>query len=148
MGMERRKTNKWDRVLERYNYRCDICGVKLHRNKERYKDDDYCHFDHIVPKSHGGTSKESNMRAICKACNSSRGNRYGSHLIKLIKHNISETSVSKNKRIELLEGDLRHDLVTISELLELREFIESYYKNELAIIEKVISKHNVCKEES
>lgn len=33
--------------------------------------------DHIVPLSKGGTNTPSNVRVLCRRCNSSRGNRQG-----------------------------------------------------------------------
>lgn len=48
-------------------YRCSHCGKKY-----RKKDID---IDHIVPKSRGGTNDLSNLQALCRYCNRSKGNR-------------------------------------------------------------------------
>ena len=36
------------------------------------------HFDHIVPRNHGGTDDETNLQALCSFCNSSARDRYDS----------------------------------------------------------------------
>ncbi len=47
-------------------YRCSHCGKKF-----RKKNID---IDHIVPKSRGGTNDLSNLQALCRYCNRSKGN--------------------------------------------------------------------------
>jgi 5-methylcytosine-specific restriction endonuclease McrA len=52
-------------VLQRDGYRCAVC-------RER-KPAFYLTADHIKPSAHGGTGLISNLRCVCKRCNSSRG---------------------------------------------------------------------------
>lgn len=48
------------RVLERDNYTCQICGVKSRKRME---------VDHIIPLADGGPSLElSNCRTLCHTC--------------------------------------------------------------------------------
>lgn len=52
--------------------RCPLCGVEL--DYENFRSPHYAQADHIVPFSLGGEYTEENGRAICAACNASRGN--------------------------------------------------------------------------
>lgn len=59
---------KRQRVFERDGYLCQIC---LEQGKEKYVTlhgslSGVC--DHIIPKSQGGSDDESNLQAICQAC--------------------------------------------------------------------------------
>lgn len=49
------------RVVRRDNYTCQECGKHLL--------DDEVEFDHVIPISKGGNSKESNIRLTCFDCN-------------------------------------------------------------------------------
>jgi rubredoxin len=51
------------RVYARDNYTCQNCGTK---GGKRGNQDLHAH--HVVPKSNGGTHKESNLIAVCKEC--------------------------------------------------------------------------------
>lgn len=55
-------------VLMRFNYTCANCG---HRDPLRKT----LNVDHIVPMSRGGTNSVDNLQALCKTCNSSKGNK-------------------------------------------------------------------------
>jgi 5-methylcytosine-specific restriction endonuclease McrA len=48
-------------VLYRDAYRCQRCGMAAN------------HVDHVVPVIFGGNDDESNLRALCAACNLARG---------------------------------------------------------------------------
>lgn len=51
-----------DKIMERDNYTCQICG--------RYMPDKFgIHIDHIIPVSKGGKTVESNLRVLCSSCN-------------------------------------------------------------------------------
>lgn len=54
-------------ILERDNHKCTICGAN--KNLE---------LDHIVPFSTGGKTIKSNLRTLCKKCNSKKGTKIGS----------------------------------------------------------------------
>jgi hypothetical protein len=49
-------------ILQR-DKNCCFCGAK-----------DELQFDHILPVSHGGNNEVENLRILCRACNSKRGN--------------------------------------------------------------------------
>jgi|HubBroStandDraft_2_1064218.scaffolds.fasta_scaffold41188_3 hypothetical protein len=55
------------RVARRDNYTCQECG-KLLREHE-------LEFDHVIPKSLGGTSEEHNVRLTCLKCNRKKGKK-------------------------------------------------------------------------
>lgn len=54
----------WKRVMERDGYRCVTCDSHI----------DLC-CDHIVPESKGGPTAFENLQAMCRPCNSRKGNR-------------------------------------------------------------------------
>ncbi len=47
---------------------CHYCGCE-------FKDSSEIAFDHILPKSKGGTDSSDNLIAVCKNCNSSKGKK-------------------------------------------------------------------------
>lgn len=54
----------WKRVMERDGYRCVTCDSHI----------DLC-CDHVVPESKGGPTTFENLQAMCRPCNSRKGNR-------------------------------------------------------------------------
>lgn len=52
------------RIFDRDGKKCVECGVTKNLS-----------IDHIIPVSKGGDSSDSNLRTLCKACNSKKGNR-------------------------------------------------------------------------
>ncbi|WP_313654515.1 HNH endonuclease [Planktothrix agardhii] len=54
-------------ILQRANYRCEICGVML--------TPDNFHADHKIPYSRGGKTEVYNGQALCSTCNLKKGNR-------------------------------------------------------------------------
>ncbi len=53
------------RIARRDNYTCQVCG-RLLREFE-------LEFDHVIPRSLGGTSDEHNIRVTCLKCNRKKG---------------------------------------------------------------------------
>jgi hypothetical protein len=56
------------KVFKRDGQVCQMCNQNV-------KFDDI-HYDHIIPWSKGGSSKEDNIRLVCSSCNQKRGNDY------------------------------------------------------------------------
>jgi 5-methylcytosine-specific restriction endonuclease McrA len=60
-------TRQWrqtrERILHRDGYTCRRCGALAQ------------HVDHIHPVARGGGDHESNLRALCAACNLAKGDR-------------------------------------------------------------------------
>ena len=55
------------KVLKKSDYRCDLCGAT--------KYDRPLDVDHIIPRSRGGKTEESNLQVLCSKCNRSKGNK-------------------------------------------------------------------------
>lgn len=57
-----------NKVKERDNYTCQICG--------KYMPDEVgLHIDHIIPISKGGKTVEQNLQVLCDKCNLRKSNR-------------------------------------------------------------------------
>lgn len=57
-----------NRIKERDNYTCQICG--------KYMPDEVgLHIDHIIPISKGGKTVEQNLQVLCDKCNLRKSNR-------------------------------------------------------------------------
>lgn len=137
--------DKWKRIFRKYNGRCDICGLELHLNKCKYTDSNYCHFDHIIPKSFGGSGKEANLRAICKSCNSSRGNRYGKLLINATKKKIDDSDLRNGKRDLLILSDYKQGLLNEKDLLNFKRYIKEQYDSNIRILDSILLQGRVDK---
>ncbi len=64
---QRGYTNDWWRTVQRAIAEqpyCTLCGATTDLTG-----------DHIVPLSRGGSNHPSNVRVLCRSCNSARGNR-------------------------------------------------------------------------
>lgn len=53
---------------------CTICREPLDRHLHDVDDPMYITFDHIIPRSKGGTDHLDNLRLAHKRCNEQRGN--------------------------------------------------------------------------
>lgn len=60
-------------VLARALYRCERCNVALTTAPGPRQ----AHIDHRKPIAAGGTNIESNLQALCRACNLTKGARAG-----------------------------------------------------------------------
>lgn len=52
------------RILERDDYKCQLCGLKEH----------LC-IDHVLPISRGGDSSDENLQVLCMSCNTKKSNK-------------------------------------------------------------------------
>ena len=55
------------KVLKKSKQRCELCGAT--------KNDRPLDVDHIIPRSKGGKSDESNLQVLCSKCNRSKSNK-------------------------------------------------------------------------
>lgn len=62
------------RLMARDGVNCTICGEPLDRKVKDHNHPRYITFDHIVPRSHGGSDAYTNKRLAHSLCNSTRGN--------------------------------------------------------------------------
>lgn len=53
--------------------RCSICGGELSLRVTDHRAEDYITFDHIIPRSEGGSDKIDNVRLAHQRCNHLRG---------------------------------------------------------------------------
>ena len=61
--------NLRQKIIERDNYTCQICG--------KYMPDEVgLQIDHIIPVSKGGKTVESNLRVLCSKCNLRKKDKY------------------------------------------------------------------------
>jgi 5-methylcytosine-specific restriction endonuclease McrA len=67
-------------LLDRDNWTCQICGIKVHDSAWRCNAPDKANVDHIVPISKGGTSELSNLRILCQTCNLMKGDKLDSEM--------------------------------------------------------------------
>ena len=51
-----------EKIKQRDNYTCQLCGKQMLDNVGM-------HIDHIIPKSKGGKTVESNLQVLCSVCN-------------------------------------------------------------------------------
>lgn len=58
----------WIDVIKSQSNRCEGCGVE-------FSDSVKAEVDHIFPLSLGGGTTKANVQALCRSCNSSKGNR-------------------------------------------------------------------------
>ena len=63
-GIKKRKENLKDRIIEKTEGLCAVCGKKLEYGKVT--------IEHFIPKYHGGTDDVRNLLPLCKNCNKSK----------------------------------------------------------------------------
>ncbi len=59
-----------ERLSETQNHRCCFCGKRMGVTRDR---NDYPTFEHITPKSLGGSDELDNLVISCRGCNEARG---------------------------------------------------------------------------
>lgn len=64
-----------DRLAEAQNWRCCYCGVRMMGVTN--DDPTFATFEHVVPRSRGGTNLMANLVVACRQCNHERGNGRG-----------------------------------------------------------------------
>jgi 5-methylcytosine-specific restriction endonuclease McrA len=67
-------------IFERDNFQCQYCGAKppSKRAALKWMEENALTFDHVIPKSRGGTTTWENIVTSCYKCNRKKG----SHLLK------------------------------------------------------------------
>ncbi len=66
-GTKALKSNVKNRILEKTDGLCAVCGKTLAYEKVT--------IEHYIPKYFGGTDDERNLLPLCKACNKRKGSR-------------------------------------------------------------------------
>ena len=61
MSQEQSREQFKTKLMARFKNRCWYCGISFRGQQ--------VHIDHIIPKSRGGSDKESNLAAVCSFCN-------------------------------------------------------------------------------
>lgn len=63
------------KLFELQNGRCHLCGrpMTLERPERTRAPKSFASFDHLTPKSEGGTSYYTNLKLAHRSCNSRRG---------------------------------------------------------------------------
>jgi 5-methylcytosine-specific restriction endonuclease McrA len=64
---------KITKLIARDGMECSICGIPMNRKIEAPGRGDAISFDHIIPRSEGGSDRIENLRLAHRACNSIRG---------------------------------------------------------------------------
>lgn len=65
---------EWEEILENQNHKCAHCHTQFTVNFQPT-------IDHIIPVSRGGGLTADNVQALCRRCNSKKGDRLESELI-------------------------------------------------------------------
>lgn len=60
-------------LAERQNWRCCYCGTRIDGDSWQ---ENTPTFEHVIPRSRGGTDDPGNLVAACQRCNSQRSSAY------------------------------------------------------------------------
>jgi len=101
------------KVLERDNYTCQLCG---HKANEKYADGESVKLevDHIVPLEHNGKTAEENLWTLCSRCNAGKKsllNYPETAKNKIISVNLPDDVRKKLSELALKRGDTINALV-------------------------------------
>ena len=102
---------KRQQILERDDFRCQICGIPVHDDlgHKNKPDDHYANMDHIVTRFEKGGSSYANLATTCKRCNLKRGKRKSHDFIKLGCHDqlpFIKNLISYEKRFGIFDENL------------------------------------------
>lgn len=61
------------KVLERDNYRCQVCGIATPKRLRGSTDDRAPELDHRIPMAMGGAHVWANVQCACRRCNAAKG---------------------------------------------------------------------------
>ncbi|WP_339091895.1 HNH endonuclease signature motif containing protein [Variovorax paradoxus] len=106
------------RVLDRDEWTCQYCGARLFTNDEAT-------VDHIIPVSLGGANEDANMRAACKPCNTTKGQRSEQWLRLFL-------ALGQSKYADVITLEQYHRLQHIGSKLEPLPEITFFYERESA----------------
>ena len=68
-GFRRALKRSWK---DQFGPPCPTCGREMTFDRRKGDHNSYASIDHIVPISDGGSSKLTNLRVICRYCNTTR----------------------------------------------------------------------------
>lgn len=126
---------KINAILDKQGFKCAICQIDLHRNREKIHCNQYAQISQIKPKSLGGSNNESNLRALCKSCNSTRTNLSGVRLVNLILSDIEKANLARRKH--LLIDDIKTKQISYEDLIVLEKSINNFNEDNLNIIKQL-----------
>lgn len=116
--MKSGKSRQRTRVLDRDAWTCQYCGARLFTNEEAT-------IDHIIPVSLGGSNEDSNLRAACQPCNTTKGQRSEQWLRLFL-------ALSQSKYADVITLEQYHRLQGIGSKLEPLPEVTFFYEREVA----------------
>lgn len=116
--MKSPKKSQRARILDRDAWTCQYCGARLHTNDEAT-------IDHIIPVSLGGGHDDTNLRAACKPCNLTKGQRSEQWLRLFL-------ALSLSKFADVITLEQYHRLQGIGAKLEPLPEVTFFYEREAA----------------
>lgn len=90
-----------------FDNRCQMCNLKLQNNDSLLPD--YMQIDHLVSKKRGGINNISNLRPLCKKCNSSKRDRNSIDLCLKIKNDVE--NMFKEYQINLIRYEKKNNIL-------------------------------------
>ena len=135
MGKQFSKTKR-KIIFESSSKKCCLCNKELHNDINNCFDSNYMQIDHILPKSLNGSNDLSNLRAICKSCNSRRRNLSSDVLKDNIINNANKFEIEKYS--SLIIDEFKNNLIDVYDILNFKKEIENNYKKNMECIEKIL----------
>ena len=124
-------------VFEKSNGECQICGKPLHNDAERCYEQDYMQIDHIRPRSSGGDNQLSNLRALCRKCNCSRGKYVGGVFVNSVLRSLYNLPLYRDITRNLMADDIKNKLIKESDLDSIEQRLNYVHFKCLAHLKKL-----------
>lgn len=128
------------KVFKRDNGKCSVCGCKLHLDIENWRDSFYMQIDHIIPRRMGGADDMDNLRAICKHCNSTKGQHIGIDTLKIVERHLINASIPNIASGQRLKDEYKYNLISKEDIDMVKGFIEKFYQRNMDFLNSLINK--------